>query len=413
MSSRPLRFIHTSDWHLERPLSGVADAPEPLRSLLCDAPYQAAERVVDAALAEKVDFVLLAGDLIDVERAGPRGVAFMRRQFARLHEWHVGVYWAGGRTDHPAHWPAALELPGNVRRFSARRPEEAVHARDETPLARIVGLSRHRARKVRAEDFWPDADGLPSIALAHGPVDRAALAARAMSYWALGGKHTPATLFDSPHVAHYCGSPQGRRPNETGPHGCTLVEIDDAARVQTRLIATDVVRWRQQQITIDAATTRESLERSLIERAQSFAAGAVSAWLVSWTFAGHGPLIAALRHGPLAAELLAELRRHFGNSTPLVWSVSLELEAAAAVPPGWFERDSLLGDYLRSLAQFETDGDPNLGLATRLESLLDDAQRRGRAACVLAPSGEADSLRVLQKAAALGADLIGDEETMP
>ncbi|HJT34959.1 MAG TPA: DNA repair exonuclease [Pirellulales bacterium] len=453
MSSRPLRFIHTSDWHLERPLSGVADVPDSLRAVFRDAPYLAAERVVDAALVEKVDFVLLAGDIIDVELAGPCGVAFLLRQFERLRERGIEVYWAGGRSDHPSRWPAAIALPDNVRRLSARRPEEAVYTRDQTPLARIAGLSRHRSRKMRAEDFWPDADGLPSIALAHGPVERTTLAARAMSYWALGGKHTPATLFDSPHVAHYCGSPQGRRPSETGPHGCTLVEIDDAARVRTRFIPTEVVHWRQQRITIDPTTTREALERSLVERARSFLAGAASsyvgwpsrpshgddaitavtnagassgskrdgleghppsaAWLVSWTIAGHGPLIAALRHGPLAAELLAELRRQCGHATPVAWSVSLELEAASAAPPSWFERDSLLGDYLRSLAQFETNDGPSPALASRLDCLLDDRQRAGRAACVLAPAAETDRLRVLQKAAALGADLIGPEETLP
>lgn len=422
MSSRPLRFIHTSDWHLERPLSGVADVPDALRAVFLDAPYRAAERVIDAALVEKVDFVLLAGDVIDVELAGPCGVAFLLRQFERLREWRIQVYWAGGRTDHPSRWPAAIALPDNVRRLSARRPEEAVYVREQTPLARIAGLSRHRSRKVRAEDFWPDADGLPSIALAHGPVERTALTARAMSYWALGGKHTPATLFDSPHVAHYCGSPQGRRPSETGPHGCTLVEIDEAARVGTRFIPTEVVHWRQQRMTIDPTTTRESLERSLIERAQSFVAGAepatraaatTGAWLVSWTIAGHGPLVGALRHGPLAAELLAELRRQFGHTAPVVWSVSLELEAASAAPPSWFERDSLLGDYLRSLAQFETDDGPSPALTSRLGSLLDDRQLAGRAACVLASATEPDRLRVLQKAAALGADLIGPEETLP
>ncbi|HEX7449528.1 MAG TPA: DNA repair exonuclease [Pirellulales bacterium] len=433
MSSRPLRFIHTSDWHLERPISGVSEAPDSLRSLLCDAPYLAAQRVVDAALAENVDFLLLAGDIADVELAGPRATAFLTRQFARLRERHIAVYWVGGKTDHPSRWPATLELPDNVRRFSPHRPEEVVHTRGQTPLARIAGLSRHRARRVRAEDFWPDADGLPAVALAHGPVDRAALLERAMTYWALGGKHAATTLFDSPHVAHYCGSPQGRRPKETGARGCTLVEIDEAARVHTRFLPTDVVRWRQQRVTIGPATTRESLEFELAEAAQAMTGGtalaiadsidaaqpttkseattsAVSAWLVNWTIAGHGPLIGALRHGALGAELLATLRHQFGQASPAVWSVGLELEAAAAVPHGWFERDSLLGDYLRSLAELEGD-DGAAVFSSRLASLLDDSQRTGSGACVLAETNPTERLRVLQKAAALGADLIGSEET--
>ncbi|MGH7192350.1 MAG: hypothetical protein ACREJM_02315, partial [Candidatus Saccharimonadales bacterium] len=124
------------------------------------------------------------------------------------------------------------------------------------------------------------------------------------------------------------------------------------------------------------------------------------------------PLIAALRNGPLATELLATLRRQFGQATPVVWSVALDLEAAAAVPHGWFERDSLLGDYLRSVAELESD-DGAAVFNSRLASLLDDSQRAGKGACVLADTSPTERLRVLQKAAALGADLIGSEETSP
>src|SRR5487761_1383073 len=210
MSRRRLRFIHTSDWHLERPLSGLAEVPEPLRDLVADAPYRAAENVVAAALAEQAHFVILAGDIIDVELAGPQGVAFLVRQFKRLAERQVRVYWAGGRVDRPERRPAAIRLPDNVCRFSSRRPEDFLFQIGDQPAARITGMSRSRGGKVRAADFWPDPDGLPSIAVAHGRLDRGALATRGLTYWALGGKHGRSSVLDPPHAAHFSGSPQGR-----------------------------------------------------------------------------------------------------------------------------------------------------------------------------------------------------------
>ena len=64
MSNRPFRFIHASDFHLERPLMGVADMPDHLRELFLESPYTAARRVFEAALVEDVRFVVLPGGIV-------------------------------------------------------------------------------------------------------------------------------------------------------------------------------------------------------------------------------------------------------------------------------------------------------------------------------------------------------------
>ena len=46
MSTRPFRFVHASDFHLEQPLMGVAEVPDHLRELFLDAPYAAARQAV-------------------------------------------------------------------------------------------------------------------------------------------------------------------------------------------------------------------------------------------------------------------------------------------------------------------------------------------------------------------------------
>ncbi len=50
---QPFRFIHSSDFHLERPPRGLTEVPEHLRGAFVDAPYRAAERVFDAAIKER------------------------------------------------------------------------------------------------------------------------------------------------------------------------------------------------------------------------------------------------------------------------------------------------------------------------------------------------------------------------
>lgn len=407
MNRRPPRFVHTSDWHLERPPSGLAEIPERLRAKLIDAPYLAAERVVDAALTEEADFLVLSGDVLDVELAGPRGVAFVLEQFSRLRQRGVSVYWAGGRVDRPTRWPAAIKLPDNVRFFSQRRPEAIVHHRDDEPLAHVIGVSRHRKRAVRADAFLPAADGLPALAVAHGPIDRTALTGRPLTYWALGGKHGRVTISAGSPTAHYCGTPQARTAGEAGSHGCTVVELDEDGQATTRFVATDIVRWSSQQITIDAAATRESLLDSLVERLASLTATAAAdiEWLVVFKVSGHGPLIAALRDGAWPAELLQGLRR---RAPANVWPVSLDLDSAAAVPPAWVEHDSILGEFLRSLGELGADDD--VGLATRLESYLDEPRRASEIGRLVALADGADRLRLLRQSAALAAGWLGGEE---
>ncbi|MGH7136298.1 MAG: metallophosphoesterase family protein [Pirellulales bacterium] len=412
MSHGRLRFIHSSDWHLESPLAGLYEVPERLKQALTDAPLLAAEKVVTAALAEKVHFVVLAGDILDVELTAPRGVAFLVKQFARLAERNIPIYWAGGRVDRPERWPPALRLPGNVFRFSSRRPEDFILEEDGEPLARITGMSRPRGGRIRAADFWPDADGLPTIAVAHGKADRSALAGRGVTYWALGGKHHRTTLLDSPHAAQYSGAPQSRSPDEAGSYGCTLVEIDEG-KAQTRAIATDVARWHTRRIAVGDATTAEALESGLIEQLNELRRATPDLHLlVSCTVHGHGPLIAALRRGQRASEIVSRLRRRFEAEEPAIWIRSIEVEPESAVPPAWLEQDSLLGEYLRSLADFDGQSEaPPADLVGPLNELIGRDAASAGLERLLRLSDEGRR-KVLQKAAALGADLLG-EETRP
>jgi exonuclease SbcD len=407
MSRRRLRFIHSSDWHLERLLGGLAEVPEPLKAVLADAPYQAAERVINTALAEQADFVVLSGDLLDVELAGPRGAAFVVRQFERLAQRQVPVYWAAGRVDRLELWPAALHLPENVFRFSSHRPEDFVVQIGDEAVARVTGMNRPRGGRIRATDFWPDPDELPTVAVTPGRAERGSLATRGLTYWALGGRHSRAAVLDSPHVAHYSGSPQARRTDETGAHGCTVVEVDEQGRVHTRPVATDVVRYCRRRTIVTGSTTVDELESRLAEQMRELRSAAPNLHLlVTLTVNGSGPLIASLWRGGLATELLSRLRQSVEHETPIVWSMSLEVEPEAAVPPAWSQQESLLGDYLRSLAQFDGQGDQDpADLVGPLDELAGQC-REPREMKRLMRLSDADRRRVLQHAASLGANLL-------
>lgn len=410
MSHRPFRFVHAADLHLEQPLGGVADVPEQLRELCLEAGYLAAERIFEVVLAEEAELLILAGDALQPYKTGPRGPLFLAAQFERLRERGIPVYWAGGQVDPPEVWPSSMPLPDNVHVFPPGRPEEFTHEREKIPLVRLVGASRVRGRAVRAADFAPDPAGLYSIAVVHGNADADSLKAHGIDYWALGGNHARGTLFSAPRAAHYPGTPQGRRPDQAGPHGCTLVQVDDRRHTRLSFIPCDAMRWHNERVVVDEATKRNDLETRLHDRMQAVKeANPGTDLMVAWTIAGSGPILAQVRRGRLAGELLDGLRKEHGMGSPAAWSISLAAEAGAVLPPEWYEQDTICGDFLRQLRHYQMNPEEPIAL----DPYLDEEHRAGPLADAAKIADAAEHQRVLREAAMLGIDLLSGEEPVP
>lgn len=445
MPDRPFRFLHTSDFRLDAVSSGLAEVPDHLRDGLLDAPYTAARRVFDVAISERVAFVLLAGNIVQAETAGPRGIAFLIEQFERLAAAGIDVYWAASETDRPETWPAALPLPKNVHLFRRDHVDEFLHTGDGPPLARIVGTSRGE-RSLHAADFVPDPVGLFSIATACGEMEPAEMQAQGIHYWALGGRPERATLFGSFNaepaakpgravadgsglneaIAHYPGTPQGRSRAEGGSRGCAIVSVGESGSAKVSTVPCSRLEWREESIAVGPATTRDELETMCAKRIHALAGkgdishlperpGGRSAQmrdvpfsdiLVTWSIGGSGPLLTELRRGKLRGELLEWLRIEHGLSSPVVWTVALEIAPTAALPPALYEQETLLGDYLRELQAYETEG----GAALAVEAILAGSAAGEGLARSVAIADAAARRRVLHEAALLGVDLLSGEE---
>jgi DNA repair exonuclease SbcCD nuclease subunit len=409
MPNRAFRFIHAADLHLEQAPQGVAHVPDHLRDLFVDSAYAAARRVFDAACTEQVDFLILAGDVLDARRTGPRGPLFLVEQFQRLAERMIPVYWAGGTVDSPDVWPPSVTLPDNVVVFPMGKPDEAVFDRHSEPVVRLIGASRISGRSLRPNEFSGEPGGLFTIAVAHGSADPEQLKRREIEYWALGGRHQRTTLYRGPEVAHDPGSPQGRSPADKGQYGCTLVDVDERKTIRSTQVPTSVFRWHGERFEVQDASSREDLETSLRERIHDLAQAHPGIDLmISWTADGTGPLLTAIRRGPLADELLQTLRREFGFGPPALWSLTLETEAGIQVPKTWLEEETIRGDFLKAIRRLQEDGSstpdlseylPERYLAGSLSAaaVLSDPQQRGR---------------VLAEAAMLGVDLLTAEDTV-
>jgi DNA repair protein SbcD/Mre11 len=404
MSNWPFRFVHASDFHLEQPLSGVSKVPEHLSEPFLEAPYIAARQVFETALIEDAEFLILSGDILHPVYAGPRGAIFLCEQFTRLAEREIPIYWIGGTVDPPDQWLSSCALPGNVHIFPRGRVDEFIHEHDGAPVARLLGTSRDKQHTVRAGDFHPDPSGLLTIAAAYGSADPAALQARGINYWALGGRHERATPASTPQVIHYCGTPQGRRPEEIGVHGCTLVQVDEKRQIRTSLIPTDSVRWLNERILVDKETTQSDLETRFRERIHSLRESVAKIdLLITWTIAGGGPLVKQLQSGRLAADLLERLRTDYGFNSPATWSLSIKLEPADRFPEEWYEQETIRGDFLREIRRLQMNPDEPL----EVEAYISEAHRSGSLGALAQFADKNARGHVLSEAALLGASLLG------
>ena len=336
--AEPFKFIHAADLHLDAPYSGVAELPAHLRTTLVDAPYVAAERIFDAALAEQVDFVILAGDVANLDNCGPRTFGFLLDQFKRLASKNIAVYWAGGEVDQPDRWPGAVKLPANVQTFNSPLPEELVHLKssNQRPAATIHGAGFER-RPRRVSEFRTEPNQPFSIGIAYGEIDGEDFSKSHIQYWALGGRHKPHKHGTTGKLAVYPGTTQSRSPAESGAHGCVLAQVDSLGNVTTTDLYTDSVRWQTQKISAPHDLGKEELKNLFADVSLSIVSDAnEQTVLVDWRLSVPAELNAKIRQQGWLDDISAWLRNEFGQSRPGLWTLSIDTAGSRSAddPPG-------------------------------------------------------------------------------
>lgn len=407
MSGQHFRFLHAGGFALDEPLQGLAEIPDALAPTLADAPFVAAGKVFDAAIEERVDFVVLNGELLDLSGPAARAIAFLLDHFERLAAHNIAVYWATGRLDQPQDWPAVAALPERVRQFVSTAPEELSHLRGDRPVANLVGRSWHGTAGFQVGEFKNDDDGLPTIVIANGTCDPQRLAEQMVDFWALGGQAQRQSLGSARRIVHYAGSPQGRSPDEPGAHGCTLVHVAGDRTIRTQFTPTDAVRWHNEHLAIEADLPLDGLRKLLAERVKQLKAEAESRPLiVTWKLRGGRHLAGPAGRRELAGELQNWLRKEFFLSAgkPAVWTLAVELDQPE-LPDAWFDEESMLGDFLRNLKEFAQSPASEVSLAPQVPP-----HHRLPALAKLTEWTEDEYRSVLLDAALTGAQLLGAAE---
>ncbi|MFC6290074.1 metallophosphoesterase family protein [Levilactobacillus angrenensis] len=256
-----MKFIHAADLHLDSPFLGLTGLPNSLLADVRQSTFTAATKIFDQALAQQVDFVLLAGDLFDRAEQSVAAQAYLFQQFDRLNQAQIPVIVSFGNHDYLADQHQTVAYPANVTVLGSTVTTKTLTLRDGETVA-ISGFSYPQR--------WVTSDPLPDfpahaatdwhIGMLHGavatgsadhyaPFTVADLLGKRYDYWALGHIHHRQLLNQEPPIL-YAGNTQGRAINETGEKGAYLV-TSDHGQLHPQFFETAAVDWAT--ATLDAS----------------------------------------------------------------------------------------------------------------------------------------------------------------
>ncbi|SDZ08078.1 DNA repair exonuclease [Bacillus sp. 166amftsu] len=326
---KEVKFIHAADLHLDSPFKGMEmNVSSSVWERMKQSTFQSFERIIDKAIQERVDFMLIAGDLYDAETRSLRAQVFVREQMKRLSQYDIPVYIIHGNHDHLGGSWAAIEFPENVHVFTEPYVEAKPFYKDGELVASIYGFSylQQAVTDNMTAQYEKMSDAPFHIGMLHGSVEGGdaehnryapfqirELKEKGFDYWALGHIHKREILAEEPYII-YPGNIQGRHRKETGEKGAYLVEITERKANCSFFSTADVV-WGEMEISIDELQTVDDLMTACSK--------ALNEWrkeeegtLLTAVFTGQGPLASYLRDEKRVEEIFhilaaGEERRDF------------------------------------------------------------------------------------------------------
>jgi len=348
---RPVRLIHCADLHLGTPFKGVSELNPDMGDMLYQSTYMSFDNIVALAVKEKVDCVLIAGDVYDSEDKSLQAQLRFRNGLSQLSDAGIRTLVAYGNHDPLDGWSATLKWPVGVVAFPCDKVECIPLQEGDETVAVVYGISfaKRDTKENLSLRFPSAAEAVPRIGLLHAnvgtntghepyaPCSIEDLVSANMDYWALGHVHRGRVLRPSKPAIAYPGCSQSRSSRETGPKGCYLVTLEFGVDPVIEFVPTDIVRYVSDSIDICTCLFLDEVIESIVDKCTGISDESDGrSLIIRLSLRGRTVLHSQLQRANSISDMLSNIREQLVAKEPPIWLDRLSLDTA-----GTYDLDSL------------------------------------------------------------------------
>lgn len=275
------RFLHAADLHLGSPLKSLGDAiGDEERNRFKELVNGAFDQLVQTAIDEQVDFVVLAGDIYDTAERDPGAQRRFLLGLRKLTKEDIRVFMVYGNHDPKTKDIKDGLLPEGVTVFPpGELGVETVKMRNGAEVV-VAGVSYSKKEEERnLVPLFADLSGRTIVGVLHtnvggntqhgnyAPCSVKDLEQSPVNYWALGHIHLRTVRQTPQGWWAYPGNLQGRstKAAETGPKGVLIIDVDEAGSIsEPRFVECSTVRFARIDVEVDDVTEVGGVEDKVV-----------------------------------------------------------------------------------------------------------------------------------------------------
>lgn len=250
-----IRFLHIADLHLDSPFKGISEIPKSKWKDIRESTFDAFSRIIEYALNNNPDFLLIVGDIYDGENRSLRAQHLFQKGMEALNTAGIPVFICYGNHDHLSGNWVRFQLPDNVHVFEENVETKTLQLNGKK--IHISGFSyKDRHISEAMHKYYPVANGQDvHIGMLHGSIEgntehdvyapfrKSDLLTKNYNYWALGHIHKRQVIHMEPPIV-YPGNTQSRHRNEKGIKGFYEVKLLDN-KVDLEFVSSSVFIYDQ------------------------------------------------------------------------------------------------------------------------------------------------------------------------
>lgn len=274
-----MKFIHLADVHLDSPFLGLSFLPSDQFEQIKQSTENSFKKIVDYAIKQQVDLVLLAGDNFDSIHPSPHSQLFFKEQLDRLVNEKIQVVMILGNHDYLKVNELILPDSSYFKLLGADQKIESARFTTKSGFKYdVVGFSyqQNHIHEDMALKF-PAKTSDYTIGLMHAgqamnklqdnysPFKLSQLQNLNYDYFALGHIHLRQTLSQKPLIA-YSGNIQGRHINESGKKGFLFGQVNEQTKdTHIQFIPTSELIWQSVELELQDQLSRQDLLEQILQ----------------------------------------------------------------------------------------------------------------------------------------------------